>query len=499
MSISTYEGPQDSSQVGSQLMTPSQPCWLTSNGPPPVAATQRSPERSTYGPAVGAFARAIGRPLMPWQQYVADVALEVDGNGRFAYRQVVVTVPRQSGKTTLFGAMMEHRAIIIPGARCWFTQQSGKDATDWLLNEHVPMLAPLAERFHVRRAAGSTHVKWHVSGGMVRPFAPTPAGLHSKIADLVVADEVWAFDLVRGHQLDQAIVPTMATKPNAQTWKVSTAGDAASTWWLATVEAGRVAAGADRRDGLAFFEWACPSDMDCTQPASWPLYHPAYGRTIGDAAMADALESLGPDEFARAFGNQWVATTARVIPLAAWRAAAEPDQPLPEAGKVALAFDVALDRSDAAILAAWTDEAGTVHLEVADYQEGSGWVAAKVAELAAKWRPTAIAYDAAGPALDVADQLEREGLTLLGLKAHDYAAACSGLLEALCATPAPQVRYRPHQRLDEAAAGAVRRALGDSWAWGRRQSNVSLAPLTAATVARWAALHSAPSGPFRIL
>jgi Phage terminase large subunit (GpA) len=435
---------------------------------------------------------------MPWQQYVADVALEVLPSGLFAYRQVVVTVPRQSGKTTLDGSVLEHRALITPGARCWVTMQTGKDASDWLLNEHVPMLAPLADRIHVRRAAGSNHVKWYCSGGMVRPFAPTPAGLHSKTADLVVADEVWSFDLIRGRQLDQAIVPTMATKPNAQVWKVSTAGDAGSVWWLATVEAGRAAAAADRRDGLAFFEWSCPMDLDCTQEDSWPLYHPAYGRTIGKVAMTSALEQLGPDEFARAYGNQWVATTARVIPLACWRAASEPDQPLPQAGHMALGFDVALDRSDAAILACWSDPDGTCHLEVSDYGEGASWVAGRVRELRDRWRPTAIAYDQAGPALDVADELERDGVTLMGLGAKDYAAACSGLLEALTAPEGPKVRYRPHQRLDEAAAGAVRRALGDSWAWGRRQSNVSLAPLTAATVARWGCLHSVPAGPFRI-
>ena len=42
---------------------------------------------------------------MPWQQLVADVGTELveDESGRLvpAWREVVVTVPRQSGKTTL--------------------------------------------------------------------------------------------------------------------------------------------------------------------------------------------------------------------------------------------------------------------------------------------------------------------------------------------------------------------------------------------------------------
>ena len=58
---------------------------------------------------------------MAWQRRVADVALEVDDHGRYFYQLVIVTVPRQSGKTTLFGSVLDHRALIVPRARCWFT------------------------------------------------------------------------------------------------------------------------------------------------------------------------------------------------------------------------------------------------------------------------------------------------------------------------------------------------------------------------------------------
>jgi hypothetical protein len=249
---------------------------------------------------------------MPWQAFVADVALELDPTtGRYAYQLVLITVPRQSGKTTVFGCVLDHRGISVARARCWFTMQTGKDAVDWLTNEHWPLLAPFGDLCHLRRAIGSEHIRWRQSGGLVRPFPPSPAALHSKVSDLVVVDEAWAFDYVRGVQLDQAIVPTQATRPAAQVWKVSTAGDASSTWWLGTVEQGRAAADAGRTDGIAYFEWACPDDLDPTDPASWPLYHPAYGRTIGPESMHAALALLGPDEFARAYGNRWVSSHAR--------------------------------------------------------------------------------------------------------------------------------------------------------------------------------------------
>jgi hypothetical protein len=441
----------------------------------------------------------MGRPLMPWQAQVADTALEVDESGRFCYQLVVVTVPRQSGKTTLIGAVLEQRAATLLRARCWFTAQSGRDAVDWFLNEHEPLLASgFRGGYRLRRANGSEAVRWSGSTGLVRPFPPTPEALHGKTSDLVVIDEPWAFDVVRGGQLEQAIVPTQATKPNAQVWKVSTAGDASSVWWLGTVEAGRAAVKAGRTSGVAYFEWACSPDLDACDPVSWPVYHPAYGRTIGPESMQAALDMLGRDEFCRAYGNQWVSTLARVIPIDAWRRAAEDPVELPGPGGMVLAWDVAVDRSDAAIVACWRDGSGVAHVEVADQRPGTGWLAERLSDLVGRWRPVCVAYDEAGPAVDIADVLIRGGLELVGLKVKEYTAACAGLLEALCA-PEPQVRYRPHPALDSAAGWAVRRALGDRWAWGRRQSSGSLAALTAMTVGVWATDHApAVLGDFHI-
>lgn len=433
---------------------------------------------------------------MPWQHYVADVSLELDENGRFCYRLVIVTVPRQSGKTTLFGFTLDQRALTIPNARAWFTMQTQKDAVDWLTNEHWPLLAQFGDAVQLRRMAGSEHIRWNPSNGLIRPFPPNPSGLHGKTSDIVVTDECWSFDVVRGQQIDQAIVPTQATRPNAQVWKLSTAGDANSIWWLGVVESGRAAAEAGRTTGVAFFDWSCPDDLDPTAPASWPRYHPAYGRTIGAEAMHAALDMLGPDDFARAYGNKWVSMVSRVIPIDDWREAQDPDAPLPEAGNVALGFDVAVDRSDAAVAAAWREPDGTARVELADLRPGVGWLVPRLAELQMKWRPRSTGYDVGGPAIDVADVLGRSGRPADPVKGREYAAACSAFLDALTQRT---VKVRPHTALDTAAAGAARRAVGDAWVWGRRQSAVSIAPLTASTLALWAYDHAAePVGDFRV-
>lgn len=441
----------------------------------------------------------MGRELMPWQRQVNDVALEVDDDGRYVYPLVVVTVPRQSGKTIDFSAVGQHRAFTVPRGRVWFTMQKGEAARDWFLNEHLPLLAPFGRQLHVRRSNGSELTRWNHSGGTFRPFSPTLDALHGKTTDLVIVDEAWTFDLVRGRELDAAIVPTQATRPGSQVWKLSTAGTDASTWFLGSVEAGRAAVVAGRTAGVCYFEWSCPGDLDPVDPASWPLYHPAYGRTIGPAAMAAALELLGPEDFGRAYGNRWVHTAQRLIPRVAWAAAADPGQALPTPGDCALGFDVALDRTDAAVVAAWRDELGRARLEVADYRPTAGWLPDRLIELRDSLKPKAVGFDSAGPALDVADRASRLKLDVMPVKTREYVAACAGLLEAFVADP-QMVRYRPNEALDLAAATATRRAVGDGWAWGRRQSSTSIACLTAATVALWAFDHgqTADLGDFRI-
>jgi hypothetical protein len=226
------------------------------------------------------------------------------------------------------------------------------------------------------------------------------------------------------------------------------------------------------------------------------LFHPAYGLTIGAPAMRAALEQLGPEEFARAYGNRWIATSARVIPASVWAAAADSEAPTPEPGRLSFGFDVAVDSSDASIVAAWRDAAGVAHFEVDTNEAGASWVPGRLVELRDRWQPLSISYDAAGPALDVADEATRLGVELEAIKARDYAAACNAMLRGLTDGT---VRYRPHPKLDDAAAAAGRRALGDSWAWGRRLTSVSLSPLTGGTVALWGWEHApAPTGPFRI-
>lgn len=82
---------------------------------------------------------------MPWQQYVADVSHEVDPlTGLLWYREVIIEIPRQSGKTTLGLTVRVHRATGPFGGpqMLLYTAQTRNDARQKWEDEHLPLLQP---------------------------------------------------------------------------------------------------------------------------------------------------------------------------------------------------------------------------------------------------------------------------------------------------------------------------------------------------------------------
>lgn len=446
---------------------------------------------------------------MPWQRQVWDTALELDADGSWAYRLVVVTVPRQAGKTTAVGPVALHRCLTTPDARCWLTAQRRQDARDTWRDvatrvERSP-LAPLVDR---RLSNGSESLHVTPTGGTFRVFAPVEDALHGKANHLVIVDEAWAFDAAQGVALEAAIVPTFTTT-GGQLWVVSTAGTGASTWLRRFVDRARADALADRAGPVALFDWsldpalvplvsagigpdATPADRAAALDAVAGV-HPGAGHTLRRDALDQAAATMTASEFLRAYGNVWTASADRIVPAHEWDACAVADWPPPEPGAVALGFDVAVDRRDAAVCAAWRDPAGRLRVDVIDAHPGTSWVVPRVRELAARWRVAEVGHDAAGPALDLADELARSGTPVSSTTTRQYAAACASFLAAVADR---RLAHRGVPALDDAVDAAATRPLGDAWAWSRRTSAGTIAPLVAATVAAWGLDHR-PAPPAR--
>jgi hypothetical protein len=455
--------------------------------------TPRDPSRRTYGGAVARVARARGKPLMPWQRHVADVGGEIDDRGLFVHSLCIVSVQRQAGKTELKEDQAVQRALQGPRRRCWDTAQTGQDARD----KHreladALMGSPLAELVASRRQAAGSEGLLFVNGSTLRPHPPTRDAMHGKQSDHNDIDEGWSFDELRGAELLQAIIPTQATRPGAQTWVWSARGDRFSTWLHGLIEQGYAGL-----PGVALFDFGIPLDADPTDLDVIAEWHPAYGHTIGMDALVAAQSALTPGEFARAYGNVPTGAGERVIPADAYLAAVTTAD-LP-AGRPAYGVAVAGDGAAGALVSAVLDAAGRPWVEVVEYRPGRSWLVDRVCEL--RDAGQGVAVDRRGPAAPVADALELRGVELLPVATSDAAAACQDLYDRITdrtawLDDAPRVRLRAHEALDAAADTAERRFVGDGgWLWKR---NPYSAPLEAASLAAWAVARNpaAPEAPY---
>jgi hypothetical protein len=465
----------------------------------PRVATPRDPGRRTMGGAVAKVADQLGRPLMPWQRLVADVGGEVDDAGLFVYPLVVVTVQRQAGKTALDLAQSVQRCLAGPRRKVWHTAQTGQEARKkWRELADELVATDLGRRVVAgkpKRGAGS-EVLTFINGSSLRPHPPTRDGLHGEQSDTNNVDEAWAFDEAQGADLFQAIVPTQATRPGAQTWVWSTAGDRSSTWFRSLVNRGRAG-----EPGLAFFEWGIPDDADPTDLDVIARHHPAFGFTQTLDTFRRAQVSLAdkPGEFARAYGNRWTGGGERVIPVEPWMAA-QTEAPVPD-GRRAFGVAVGVDGDTlwGSIVAVEEDAAGRRWWEVVEHRPGRSWLVDRVKALRDKGQGVAIMRS--GPAAPVADQLDLDGVELLTPSMAEYTAACQDVFDRITTKAtdpedgreawAPRIIHRRHDGLDTAADVAGTRGVGDgAWIWSRTKSTGDIGPLEAGTLGGFALSRS---------
>lgn len=450
-------------------------------------ATTPTPGAKHETETVEKMARLLGTPLMEWQKQVARIATErrADGKG-WRYPTIVLTVPRQSGKTTLMRAIMAQRTLRYPRFQAFYTAQSGKDA-----RERWKDLVDVAEikfphLINVKRGAGAECMEWKNGRGQVRTFAPTRTALHGYTPELVMLDEAFAYDEDLGAALMAAIVPAQATLSERQLWIVSTAGDADSTWLKEWVDRGREAT-LDPMSSIAYFEWSAADDLNLADPETYPLFHPAVGETQTVETIAQARENMDLLEFERAFGNRWQTTRTALINREDIEATTNHLQTSPDnPADLALAYDIAIDRSWATIWASWTDNDG-IHLRPYMSQQGTWWIVDAITNARDTLGITRIGADDGGATRTITKLLENQGIEVTTLTARDFANATGDFIDAIATR---RIDHNGDPSFIQALEQATTRRLSESEAWSRRDSTGSIWEVIAATVALRLVTHT---------
>ncbi len=441
---------------------------------------------------------------MPWQAYVVDVAFELNPDGTLYYDRVDLTVPRQSGKTTLVLPVFVHRSVAeFPGNRLdvgpqkqtvAYTAQTRNDARKKWIKEFIPLLknSPFRTHFEPRLTNGSEGFDWR-NGSTFDLVATMEKSGHGDTLDLGIIDEAFA---QADDRLEQAMEPATITRTSSQLWIVSTAGENAlkSPFLWTKVDAGRRRVESGEPSRSAYFEWSMPDDADLDDIDLIAAHHPAVGFTVTIDDLR-ALHRKAVDEgnvagFRRAYCNVWGTVGEQAdakLPADKWAATLSPPVEPTEA-TMTLAFDVSKDGEHASIAFGMGDISSPYVVNI-EHREHVGWLPGRLVELIERWKPIAVGCNGAGPAgaqvgpvLSAFRDAGIDANLLRQLSAPEYKQACGGFY-----TDVVEGRLkRPDGQgpLDRAAADAAERPLGDAWAWDLRSATVPISPLVACTIAR---------------
>jgi len=450
-------------------------------------------------------AALLGKPLMWWQQHVADIILEIDPEtGELAYDEYVLTVPRQSGKSTFILAKSTHRCSATKffgtRQRLVYTAQTRLKAREKFEIDYAPDMKA-ARKFRtvvVHFGNGNEHFKFP-NGSRFGIEANTEKAGHGGTLDEGFIDEAFA---QVDNRTEQAIGPAMITRRNKQLGIISTAGwlDASPYLWEKVV-IGRGLVEQDVRRGTAYFEWSAPEDADPSDEDVWLACMPAVHRrecppkctshTVKLSAIRNefdkAQRSGKLSDFRRAYLNQWVLKPreGEETALGNWMACRDSLTPFP-IRPGAIGVSLSLDESFVSFGVA------------AELEDGRAFVApayeidvdAAIAEAARIQRvhQCAVVVNARSQSVALIKRLEDAGVTVTKTNLDQYATACFDIRE--------HVRKRTllqpgDQSLDEQVGDARWRLAGGKKVFGQKESAGEISMVEAVTLALWGAEQGA--------
>lgn len=482
---------------------------------PPLRRLTRT---TSYGFEVIDFARdVLNLPLDPWQEWAVKHAGELLPDGRPRFRQVLLIVARQAGKThllttlALFWLFKEQHKLVLGMSTNRDTAHEAWAAACELAQE-VPALADRLGRNGVRTANGQEHLLTD-TGARYKIAASNRRGGRGLAIDRLIIDELREHDDWTAYN---AATPAMNARPHAQAFMISNQGDenaivldalrSSALHFLDTGEG-------DARLGL--LEWSAEDDADPLDPAAWAAANPNLGRRVDHDTIAGPARRAARAGGAELAGFRTEILCQRVRMLnpaidgAAWRRCLDVGTLDDVRSRVALCVDVSPDQQHATLVAAATLDDGRVRVEVVGAWEGSKCtqeMRAALPALVARIRPRSLGWFPSGPAAalaaDLADRKKsgRTGWpppgTLVEEIRGEIASCCMGLNEQVVAG---RVAHSADPLLDMHVGGAERLKRGDAWVFSRKGEGHCDAAYAAAGAVHLARTMPPPVGKPRLI
>lgn len=445
------------------------------------------------------LATSYGLTPDEWQHSVLESWLGEDRRGKWVAGRCGLAVPRQNGKNGII-EVRELYGMVALGEKFLHTAHEVKTARKAFLrlcgffeNERrYPELAALVQE--IRKTNGQEAIVL-TNGASVEFVARSRGSGRGYTVDVLVMDEAQELS----DEALEALLPTISAAPrkNPQTILTGTPPGPGSVGEVFTRTRDAGVAGNDRR--LSWHEWSVDGHVDVSDRNLWAATNPALGTRLNLSVLEDELASMSEDGFARERLGRWAsdATTA-VIPSATWAGRLATDPPAADARPTALALDMSHDRT-VAVAACWSSDDGPhVELVALDAALDSFDVVALLVKMAGRRVPVVV--DSLSPAASLVPDLRARHVKVITTGSTDMQKACGGFYDDVVSD---RLTHAGQESLTDAVHGAKKRKIGDAggWGWDRKDPTVNIAPLVAATLARFGAAvtKKKSTGPTRIV
>lgn len=447
---------------------------------------------TTSWPRVEAKLLGIGVRFDLWQVGTSSVILGKREDGSFAATVggIVLSIPRQVGKTFLVGMIIVALCLLHPGLTVVWTAHRSRTSTKTFHTLKAmtsrPKIAP--HMLTPRTSNGEQEIRFRNKSVIMFGAREQGFGRGFDEVDIAVFDEAQILsekgveDIVpatnQSHLEGGALLFFMGTPPRP--------GDPGEEFTNR-----RTAALAGTTEDMVFVEFSADEDADLDDPKQWAKANPSFPSRTPIASIKRMRANLTDDDsFRREALGIWDPKDADtgLFHVPDWRKVQDPTSS--PGTQLHMAFHSTPDRSQSSVAVASLRPDGLVHVEVVAHDPGVSWLSPYVKDRAAKHRPRTTTVAGGMAAGSLTPELEVvSGFSTVN--ATDVRRACGHLFDLV---KAGKVAHRSAQPLADLLAVAVEAATRSNakgeWIFSA-PSDVDLSPLYAVALAAW----SASTGP----
>jgi hypothetical protein len=422
----------------------------------------------------------------PWQDGAGRAILGKNADGLYAADAVVMSIPRQVGKTYLVGWIIFALCLIFPGLTVLWTAHRYKTAGETFQSLRGMSRRPRVRPHILKVTQGAGDQVIYFRNGSRILFGARERGFGRGFTDV----DVEVFDeaqILTDTAIDD-MIPATNVSPNPLIIYIGTPPKPTDPGEVFTRHRNEALSG-ESHDEL-YIELSADDDADPLDRAQWAKANPSFPHRTTERAMLRTWKNLAPDAWLREGLGIWNVQTGQLrhpLDRDGWVATALLESP-DRSGAVAFFVTVGLD-GIAVVAAAYRSAADErPHVELAR-RVGAASLGATLEELRDAWPGASFAGGKAGPVAGMVEAGMPVEVQLL--TAAELAQAC-GHHERLHKDRA----YTHSADADVTASftgGAVSKAAGDGlWTWDWRAST-NVAPIAAETGALWL-LETSPGG-----